>query len=145
MFYVKLALHYTISKEVIRMSEKEGKILFLFFGIIFLLFSILVSIATISQGTFPAGHDILLFGLSIMAFCNSYLYPQIKVNDERAKCIREKGMFVNYIAILSCMAILLMLFEFNLLNLSGEQTVYVLATLSIITVLVSMVIISKRY
>lgn len=126
------------------MTEKSGQIQFLLFGFIFLLFSTMISIATISEGVFPAGHDIILFGVSVMAFCNAYLYPQFKINDERSKWIREKGMFVSYFFILGYMIILMMLFQFNFINLSGYQTVSILATLTMTTVFITFVVFSKR-
>src|SRR5699024_1059517 len=59
------------------MSKKTGQIQFIVFGLLFLAFSIITSIAAISGGVFPIGHDIVLFGVSVMAFCNAYLYPGI--------------------------------------------------------------------
>lgn len=127
------------------MSNKAGQRQFIFFGILFLLFSGLTSSATIAGGVFPAGHDIILLGVSVMAFCNAYLYPQFKTNDERSKRIREKGMFVSYFFILGYMVILMGLFQFNVINISGYQTVGVLATLVMMTVFISFVVLSKRY
>lgn len=127
------------------MKGKSGQIQFMFLGFLFLLFSALISTAAISEGVFPVGHDIILFGVSVMAFCNAYLYPQFKENDERSKRIREKGMFVSYFFILSYMIILMGLFQFNLINLSGYQTVSVLAAMTMMTVFITFVVISKRY
>lgn len=126
------------------MSKKAGQIQFVVFGSLFLAFSIMISIAAISGGVFPIGHDITLFGVSVMAFCNAYLYPHFKENDERSKRIRERGMFVSYFFIIGYMLILITLFQFNLLFLSGYQTVCVLAALTIMTVFISFVFYSRR-
>lgn len=100
--------------------------------------------ASITAGVFPVGHDVILIGVSVMAFCNAYLYPQLKSNDERAKAIREKGMFYSYFMILMVLAIFMGLFQFTGLNLSGYQTVSVIATLMMIIVFSSFVVMSKR-
>ncbi len=126
------------------MNKKSGQLQFIVFGFLLLLFSIVTSIAAITGGVFPMGHDIVLFGVSVMAFCNAYLYPQFKENDERSKRIREKGMFVSYFFILGYMIILMGLFQFNVITLSGYQTVSVLAALTMITVFISFVVFSRR-
>lgn len=80
-----------------------------------------------------------------MAFCLAYLYPQFKENDERSKKIRERGMFISYFFILGYMIILMALFQFEIINLNGYQTVSVLTALTISTVFSSFVVLSKRY
>ncbi|SET51648.1 hypothetical protein SAMN05421676_105159 [Salinibacillus kushneri] len=127
------------------MNKKTGQIQFVVFGFLFLAFSVIASIASISAGVFPMGHDIVLFGVSVMAFCNAYLYPQFKENDERSKRIREKGMFISYFFILGYMIILMGLFQFNVITLSGYQSVSVLAALTMMTVFISFVVFSRRF
>ncbi|ODA42949.1 hypothetical protein DSBG_0299 [Desulfosporosinus sp. BG] len=84
-----------------------------------------------------------MFGISVMAFCLAYLHPQFKENDERSKLIREKGMFYSYFIIVSILIILSGLFQFNVINLNGIQTVYLVETLIIVTVFLSFVVLSK--
>ena len=127
------------------MSNKSGRKQFIFFGFLFLFFSGIFSFATISNGVFPAGHDIVLFGVSITAFCNAYLYPQFKENDERTRRIREKGMFVSYFFTVGYMIILMGLFQLDWINLSGYQTIGVLATLMMVTVPFSFIVLAKRF
>lgn len=117
---------------------------FMVFGFVFLVFAALFINASISTGVFPVGHDILLIGVSVMAFCNAYLYPQFKVNDERSRIIREKGMFYSYFILLGILAVFMTLFQFTGLQLDGYQTVSVIATLLMITVFTSFVVVSKR-
>lgn len=114
------------------------------FGFVFLLFSVIFSMATISTGAFPVGQELVTFGISVMAFCLAYLYPQFKDNDERSKQIREKGMFYSYFIIIGFLMIMSGLFQFNIINLNGIQTVYVIETLIVITVFLSFVVLSKK-
>ena len=64
------------------MKNKFGKRLYIVFGFVFLLFSVIFSIASITTGVFPVGQELVTFGVSVMAFCIAYLYPQFKENDE---------------------------------------------------------------
>ncbi|WP_210471270.1 hypothetical protein [Sporosarcina sp. 6E9] len=123
---------------------KSMQTAFIVLGSLFLLFSIIFSTATISIGIFPVGHELIMLSVSIMAFCNAYLYPQFKSNDERSRSIREKGMFYSYFVLVGYLVVFMTLFQFNLLNLDGYQMVCVIAALLISTVFISMVVISKR-
>jgi len=126
------------------MKNKFGQRHYIVFGFIFLLFSVIFSIASITTGVFPVGQELVMFGISVMAFCLAYLYPQFKENDERSKLIREKGMFYSYFIIMGFMIMISGLFQFNIINLNGIQTVYLIETLIIITVFLSFVVLSKK-
>ncbi|HZK53678.1 MAG TPA: hypothetical protein VFC84_05745 [Desulfosporosinus sp.] len=126
------------------MKNQHGRGLYIVFGFVFLLFSVIFSMATISTGSFPVGQELVTFGISVMAFCLAYLYPQFKDNDERSKQIREKGMLYSYFIIIGYLMIMSGLFQFNIINLNGIQTVYVIQTLIIITVFLSFVVLSKK-
>ncbi|WP_226668971.1 hypothetical protein [Metabacillus litoralis] len=128
-----------------QMSSKVGRRFFLFSGLLFLFYSLLLSFASISTGSFFIGYEFVFLGSTVMCFCLSYLYPQFKENDERSKRIRERGMFVSYFFILGYMVVLMPLLYFEIIQLSGYQTVSLLATLMIITVFSSFVVLSKRY
>lgn len=127
------------------LSSKSGRRFYFISGIIFLFYSILITYSTISTGTFFVGHELIFIGMTVMCFCLSYLFPQFKENDERAKTIREKGIYLGYFFTLGYMVILMLLFQFQLLELNGYQTVCLLATSVIITVFISFVVLSKRY
>ncbi|QGQ48295.1 hypothetical protein [Metabacillus sediminilitoris] len=127
------------------MSSKAGRRFFLISGFIFLFYSLLIGFSSISTGAFFVGHELVFLGTTVMSFCLAYLYPQFKENDERSKRIRERGMFFSYFFILCYMVILMPLFQFEIINLNGYQTVSLLATLTIITVFSSFVVLSKRY
>jgi len=126
------------------MKNQYGRGLYIVFGSIFLLFSLLLSLAPITTGTFPIGQELVMFSISVVAFCLAYLYPQFKDNDERSKLIREKGMFYSYFIIIGFLMIMSGLFQFNIINLNGIQTLYVIQTLIIITVFLSFVMLSKK-
>jgi drug/metabolite transporter (DMT)-like permease len=127
-----------------KMSNKYAQPFYIVFGFIFLLFSLIFSSASITTGVFPVGQELVTFGVSVMAFCLAYLYPQFKENDERSKLIREKGMFYSYFIIMGFLIIISGLFQFNVINLNGIQTVYLIQTLIIITVFLSFVVLSKK-
>jgi drug/metabolite transporter (DMT)-like permease len=126
------------------MKNQYGRALYIVFGFVFLLFSMIFSIATITTGAFPVGQELVTFSISVVAFCLAYLYPQFKENDERSKLIREKGMFYSYFIIIGFLMIMSGLFKFNIINLNGIQTLYVIQTLIIITVFLSFVVLSKK-
>ncbi|ENH95823.1 hypothetical protein J416_13961 [Gracilibacillus halophilus YIM-C55.5] len=127
------------------MEKQYDRKLFLFFGVFFVLLSVLFNWATISTGAFPAGHDVLLIALAIIALCNAYLAPQFIQNDERTKMIRARGMFVSYYFVLGYMIIMLTLLHFHVIEISAYQAVSVLAALTISTVFLSFVILSRKY
>ncbi|MFP7300579.1 hypothetical protein [Neobacillus niacini] len=127
-----------------QMSSKSGRRFFLISGFIILINSLLIGFASISTGKFFVGHELVFLGTTILSFCLSYLYPQFKENDERSKRIRERGMFFSYFFILGYMAILMSLFQFEIIDLNGYQTVSLLITLTIITVFTSFIVLSKR-
>lgn len=126
------------------MKNQYGRGLYILFGSIFLLFSLLLSLAPITTGTFPIGQELVMFSISVVAFCLAYLYPQFKENDERSKLIRQKGMFYSYFIIIGYLMIMSGLFQFNIIYLNGIQTLYVIQTLIIITVFLSFVVLSKK-
>jgi hypothetical protein len=127
------------------MNSKTGRRLFLLFGLVFLSNSLFLLFSSISTGAFFAGYELVFLGTAVMSFCLAYLYPQFKDNDERAKRIRERGMFISYFFILGYMIILMPLLQFELIVLSGYQTVSLLSTMTIITVFSSFVVLSKRF
>jgi len=84
------------------------------------------------------------FALAVMSFCMSYLFPHLKMKDERSRIIREKGMFYAYFAMLGYFFIFMTLLTFNVIEISALTTVNILVALMIATVFISMVIVAKR-
>ena len=127
------------------LSNKSGQRFYMVAGLLFVLISGLFSTAALSTGGFPVGHELIIFGLGIMCFCLSYLYPQFIKNDERTKKIKERGMYYSYFFIMIYMIAMMGLYQFDVINFNGYQTVSLLAALTIITVFLSFVVLSKRY
>lgn len=117
---------------------------FIVFGVLFLLFSIIFAAASVSTGRFPVGHEVVLFGVAVMALCNAYLVPHFEAKDERSRIIREKGMYYSYFILLGLLFVLMIAFQFTSLNWNGFQTVSVTVALLLITVFSSFVVVSKR-
>lgn len=101
--------------------------------------------AAVMANAFPPTSTYIMPSLGIMAFCMSYLYPQIKQKDERMKLIRQKGLEYAYFALLAYFMILMIILQFNLLTLSVLDVLYILTALTICTVFICMVIAAKKY
>lgn len=123
---------------------KASQLQYRMFGVLFLIFSAIFTSASISTRMYPAGPDVILLGVSIVAFCQAYLHPHFKEQDERSRLIKERGMFVSYFFILSYMLIFMSLFKLQILVLDSFQTIAILATLTMVTVFISFVIYAKR-
>lgn len=124
--------------------KKVQSSIFIVFGMLFLLFATILATASVSTGRFPVGHDVVLFGVAVMAFCNAYLVPHFEAKDERSRIIREKGMYYSYFILLGLLFVLMIAFQFTPLNWNGFQTVSVIVALLLITVFSSFVVVSKR-
>ena len=124
--------------------NKGSRSAFMVLGFLFLAYAALFLSASISTGVFPVGQDILLLGISVMGFRNAYLYPHFQANDERSRVIREKGLFYSFFVIIGILVLFMTLFQFTSLELDGYQTVSVIATLLMVTVFTSFVVVSKR-
>src|SRR5699024_8940592 len=84
------------------------------------------------------------FALAVMSVGMSYLFPHLKMKDERSRIIREKGMFYAYVAMLGYFLNFMTLLTFNVIEISALTTVNILVALMIATVFISMVIVAKR-
>ncbi|WP_152023746.1 hypothetical protein [Oceanobacillus iheyensis] len=127
------------------MNSKTGRRFFTIMGCLFLLYTAIFSSASIYSLGYIQGHELIQLSTSVMCFCLAYLYPQFKQNDERTKTIKERGMFLSYFFFGGYSVILMLLFQFELLTLTGYQTVSLIVSLMIVTVFSSFVILSKRY
>ncbi len=118
---------------------------FIGFGIFFALNGLLLVTAGLSSGGRPIPAGYMMFAMSVMTFCLSYLQPQFKSKDERSRMIREKGMFYSYFLLLGYILSFLLLLQFNIFEISSVTLLNLLAALLISTVFVSMVVVAKRY
>ncbi|MFC6333861.1 permease [Paenibacillus septentrionalis] len=92
----------------------------------------------------PAPMVYIILSLTVMCFCLAYLYPQFKQKDERTTYIRQKGMFISYFALLFYYFILMTIIQFELLTLTAMDVLYILCSLTIITVFLSWVILARQ-
>ncbi|MED4533047.1 hypothetical protein ABET51_16525 [Metabacillus fastidiosus] len=128
-----------------KVDSKTGRWSFLFLGIIQLITALSIGSTAISMHVFPKGHELLLLAVAIMSFCLAYLSPQFQQNDERIKKIKEKGMFYSYFFIIGYMFILMIIVQGNETFFNAYQVICILASLTIMTVFLSFVILAKRY
>lgn len=133
------------NEEIFKMSSKDGSMVYLVCGIIFLLITLVYGTASISTGNFPSGLELMVLSMTVMCFCLSYLYPQFKDDDERSKRIKERGMFISYFFILGYMMVLMPILYYDWIVLTSYQTVSLLASLTIMTVFLSFVFLARRY
>lgn len=101
-------------------------------------------LSSVLAGKFPVGHELLLASTAIMLWCLSALHPHFAADDERWRRIRERGMFYNYFILLVFLAVLLTVFALTPLEMSGYQTVSVIASFLISSVFITFVVLSKR-
>ncbi|MFA1822343.1 permease [Virgibacillus oceani] len=104
----------------------------------FMLFAAYMAKAAPPQQTY------IIFALMVMTFSLSYLYPHLKQKDERAKLIRQKGMFYSYFALVFYYIILTLIIQFDILQLTAMDLLNILVVLTICTVFLSWVILAKR-
>ncbi|MED4463675.1 hypothetical protein [Metabacillus fastidiosus] len=128
-----------------KMDSKTGRWSFFFLGIIQLITGLSISLTAISMHVFPKGHELLLLAVAVMSFCLAYLSPQFQQNDERIKKIKEKGMFYSYFFIIGYMFVLMIIVQRNETFLNTYQAICILASLTIMTVFLSFVVLAKRY
>ncbi|MGG3914154.1 permease [Rossellomorea vietnamensis] len=98
----------------------------------------------LSAGEFPF-IALTPLSLTVMSFCMHYLYPQFKDKDERMRMIREKGIFYSYFALLTFFIILMPTLGLGVIEITALNLMYVIASLTIMTVFISMVIMAKIY
>ncbi|PZE19772.1 hypothetical protein [Paenibacillus xerothermodurans] len=86
-----------------------------------------------------------VFAVSVLLLSYSYLHPQFKKKDERMKIIREKGMHYSFLVLMLYFIIFVVLLSANIVSLTAIAVVQILISLTIITVALCMVILSKIY
>lgn len=101
-------------------------------------------LSSVLAGAFPLGHELMLTSMAIMLWCLSALHPHFAANDERWRRIRERGMFYSYFSLLMFLVLLVTVFAQTPLEMSGYQTVSVIASFLISSVFITFVILSKR-
>ncbi|MGF9878416.1 permease [Bacillus albus] len=118
---------------------------FVIMGIIFLFMSGFMILTGIMTHSAPPPATYLLLGMMIMSFCLSYLHPQFKEKDERMKLIRYKGMFFSFFALIAYYLLFSFGLNLKILTLSATELLNILMALTMSTVFISFVVLSKRY
>jgi len=121
------------------------RIAYFIIGILFSFISGFMIFVSIRVNEALPPQTFLFISITIMSFCLGYLYPQFKQKDERMRLICQKGMYVSYFALLVYYIILTVVIQFNFLTLTALQVLNILAALTIITVFLSWVVLSKIY
>jgi hypothetical protein len=119
-------------------------ILFTVSSFFFLMAGFIIFISVMANSE-PSSGAYMMIAMGVMAFCVGYLYPQFKQKDERMKLIREKGMFVSFIAIMGYFLIFNFGLQFEFFTLTANELLHILSALFISTVFISFVVLSKIY
>ncbi|MFD1363252.1 permease [Lentibacillus salinarum] len=114
-------------------------------GILFLLMSGFLIVIAIMANAAPVPMTYMCITFTVVAFSASYLYPQLRQKDERAKMIRQKGMFYSFFALLIYLIVLTFLIGNDIVPLDAMDVLNILVSLTISTVFISWVILAKRY
>ncbi|MFZ3198239.1 MAG: permease [Bacillus mycoides] len=118
---------------------------FVIMGIIFLFMSGFMILTGIMTHSAPPAITYPLLGMMIMSFCLSYLHPQFKEKDERMKLIRYKGMFFSFFALTAYYLLFSFGLNLKIITLSATELLNILMALTMSTVFISFVVLSKRY
>ena len=125
--------------------KDRSQITFFIFGVFFLAMSGFIVFAGMMADSAPPSTTYIMFGMAVMSFCLSYLYPQFKQKDERMKLIREKGMFASFFAMMVYLIFFNLGLQLDLIFLSASDVINILSTLMICTVFLSFVVYSRIY
>ncbi|PGO34139.1 permease [Bacillus cereus] len=118
---------------------------FVIMGIIFLIMSGTMILAGIMTHSAPPIPTYTVLAMAIMCFCLSYLHPQFKEKDERMKLIRYKGMFFSFFALTAYYLLFSIGLNLKVITLSAVELLNILMALTMSTVFISFVVLSKRY
>lgn len=119
--------------------------LYLMLSILFFAMGAFFLFLSIMTGNAPNGTFYAAIVMGIIAFTIYYLYPQIRNKDERFKFIRAKGMFYTYIAFCIYCFILMLLLNLGVIVISALTAVRILLFLTVGTVFLSWIVLSKIY
>ncbi|MGE7633371.1 permease [Bacillus paramycoides] len=118
---------------------------FVVMGIIFLVMSGFMILTGIMTHSAPPAITYPLLAMMIMCFCLSHLHPQFKEKDERMKLIRYKGMFFTFFALTAYYLLFSIGLNLKVITPSATELLNILMALTMSTVCISFVVLSKRY
>ncbi|MEN8699725.1 permease [Bacillus infantis] len=122
----------------------ESRLTFYICGGLFLIMTLFMAFVGIAAGESIVPQTWTLLSLTVMSFSMGYLFPQFKQKDERMKLIRQKGLFYAYFALIVYFLIFFLLIGLKIIDISALELLQILSGLTISTVFLSMVYVSKR-
>ncbi len=122
----------------------ESRLTFYICGGLFLIMTLFMAVIAISAGESILPQTWTLLSMTVMSFSMGYLYPQFKQKDERMKLIRQRGLFYTYFALIVYFFIFFLLIGLGIIDISALELLQILSGLTISTVFLSMVYVSKR-
>ncbi|GAK06115.1 hypothetical protein JCM19037_4688 [Geomicrobium sp. JCM 19037] len=114
------------------------------FSVAGILIALFVTLIMLGTGA-VRGFEFIFLGVAIMCFCLSYLHPQFKENDERARKIKERGMFYSFFIMLGVVTVLITIVLLQVIQVGVLQILGLLAGIMIAVMYVSFVILSRIY
>ncbi|MCP1158281.1 permease [Bacillus infantis] len=122
----------------------ESRLTFFICGGLFSIMILFMAVIGISAGESILPQTWTLLSMTVMSFSMGYLYPQFKQKDERMKLIRQKGLFYAYFALIVYFFLFFLLLGLGIIDISALELLQILSCLTISTVFLSMVYVSKR-
>ncbi|WP_137744425.1 permease [Robertmurraya siralis] len=124
---------------------RNNRILFLILGLFFFAIGGLLLVTNLVADEPFHTSFLLMFALTVMCFCLSYLSPHFQQKDERMKLIREKGMFFSVSALMVYLIIFNLGLQIEFFTLAANELLHILTALIICTVFISFVVYSRIY
>jgi hypothetical protein len=122
----------------------ESRLTFYICGGLFLIMTLFMAFVGIAADESIVPQTWTLLSLTVMSFSMGYLFPQFKQKDERMKLIRQKGLFYAYFALIVYFLIFFLLIGLKIIDISALELLQILSGMTISTVFLSMVYVSKR-
>ncbi|SEQ00134.1 hypothetical protein [Piscibacillus halophilus] len=125
-------------------KSNNSRTVYLILAILMTINAVFISITTIYAGDFPAGIDMITISLAYMGWSIYYLYPQFKMNDERTKRIKERGLFYSFFGIMGFLLFIIIFIGFFDAQLETMKLIQYLTSFIMIMIWTSFIVTSKR-
>lgn len=125
-------------------KSNNSRTVYLILAILMTINAVFISITTIYAGDFPSGIDMITISLAYMGWSIYYLYPQFKMNDERTKRIKERGLFYSFFGIMGFLLFIIIFIGFFDAQLETMKLIQYLTSFIMIMIWTSFIVISKR-
>ncbi|WP_277674410.1 hypothetical protein [Piscibacillus halophilus] len=125
-------------------KSNNSRTVYLILAILMTINAVFISITTIYAGDFPSGIDMITISLAYMGWSIYYLYPQFKMNDERTKRIKERGLFYSFFGIMGFLLFIIIFIGFFDAQLETMKLIQYLTSFIMIMIWTSFIVTSKR-